>query len=122
MPVNAPNQGGDFRNPSSVAVDRLDNLYVVDSDLRRVMRRNPSGQWERCMPPAAAPGESYEPTGLSFDASNNLYLVERAVTGSRLLQRHPEGDWTLLAESGTGPRVNGGSLTPSEFIDLNKAE
>jgi hypothetical protein len=54
------------------------------------------------MPPAM-PGETFQPAAVRVDRSDNLYLFERGVTGSRLLQRHRQGRWRVLAESGTGP-------------------
>jgi hypothetical protein len=79
---------------------------VVDSDFRRVLKRNPTGRWEPCMPPAV-PGQTYQPLALSFDPVGNLYLIDHGQNSTRLLQRDPQGNWGILSESGAGPEALG---------------
>jgi len=85
-----------FGDTWSVAVDRQDNLYVAEWRYNRVMKLNARGEWEVCMPAGKAVGQTENPTWLSVDASDNLYVISG---GGRLDKRDPKGRWTVLANT-----------------------
>jgi tripartite motif-containing protein 71 len=90
-----------FREPSSVAVDREDNLYVADDEYHRVMKLNTLGQWELCVPSGRGGGKTDGPQCFSMDASGNLYVAD-GQRGGRLQKRDLEGHWTVFAAPGPG--------------------
>ena len=68
---------GEFRWPTSVAVDSQQNVYVSDELLHRISIFDPRGKflsrWDVPQPEGAEPSG---PTSLAFDKNDNLYVVD----------------------------------------------
>ena len=73
--------------PESMAIDRDDNLYVLDFGNRRVLKIAPSGTTLRAI---AVPGRNL--AGLALDAHGNLYVPDQAT--HRILILAPGGELT----------------------------
>ena len=94
---------GEFRWPTSIALDSQQNLYLSDEWLRRVSIYDPRGnflsKWEVPSPNADTPGA---PTNLVFDGDDNLYVVDR--TGNCVQVFTKDGKFLhRFGSQGTGP-------------------
>ena len=70
---------GEFRWPSSIALDSGGNVYVCDEWSQRISIYDPKGKFlARWQVPAHSGGETPRPTGLAFDRNDHLYVVDRA--------------------------------------------
>ena len=89
---------GEFRWPTSIALDSDTNVYVCDEWLRRVCIYDKDGkflsQWEV---PGPKEDEPSYPTGMAFDREDNLYLVDR---GNHYVQTYTK-EGKLLHQFGT---------------------
>ena len=82
-----------FRFPSSIAVDRYDNLYVADQDVMKLNRR---GEWEVFVPVGGELGQTSKPLLIWMDRFDNFYLFD--ARPRRLQKRDRKGRWTVLAK------------------------
>ena len=70
---------GEFRWPTSIALDSQDNVFVSDEWLQRITMFDPKGKFIAKWQMPASPGEEIpRPSGLAFDEDDNLYVVDRA--------------------------------------------
>ncbi len=93
------NGAGEFNKPRSIAIDRLDNFYVVDMT-GRVQKFSPDGafllSWQ--MPQT----EKGKPKGMGCDLNGNIIVVEPHY--SRVNHFTPEGQLvTQWGQNGTNP-------------------
>jgi hypothetical protein len=80
--------GGALNNPTGIAVDSSGNIWVVDTGNNRVVKFNSSGVYVSAFgagyngvsgatgSSGSTVGKFNTPTGIAFDASNNLYVVD----------------------------------------------
>lgn len=111
--------------PEGLAVDRVGNLYIADSDSCRVRRVSPDGVITTVAGtgnagcsgdggPATQATLSY-PDGLAVDGDGNLYVADR---GNRRVRRvSPDGVITTVA--GTGEYGSGGDGSPATNATLS---
>lgn len=98
------NQPGEMNEPIGIAVDKSGNVYVADTNNRRIQKFDNTGkfaaQW--AVPQGAwDPGPYLEPF-MAVDASGNLYVTEPM--GKNVLKYSPDGK--LLGQSkGTADRT-----------------
>ena len=90
-----------FREPSSVALDHEDNLYVADDEYHRIMKLNTGGGWELCVPAGRGIGQTREPGRILVDGSGNLYVLD-GPGRNRLRKRSREGQWMDLTPPNPG--------------------
>ncbi len=68
---------GQFMWPSSVGLDKDENVYVSDEYLHRITIFDKDGKFRsKWGTPGSGPGELNGPSGLAFDRKDNLYLVD----------------------------------------------
>lgn len=76
--------GVTFRQPYDVAVDRRDQVYVLDRLLAAVLRFGTSGALEAVLGgPGSGPGQFFEPEALAIDAGDRLLVAD---TGNHRVQ------------------------------------
>ena len=102
---------GQFNKPRSVAVDRLDNLYVVDMT-GRVQKFSPRGQWVTSW--RLPETDLGKPKGMCRDQSGNIVVVEPHY--QRVNHFSPEGK--LVEQWGTPGRAPG-QLTLPRAVAVN---
>jgi len=69
--------GGQFVWPTSIDLDRDENLYVSDEQLQRISIFDKEGQFlAKWGKPGSGEGELRGPSGLAFDREDNLYVVD----------------------------------------------
>ena len=68
---------GEFILPTSIALDRQDNVYVADEWLNRISIFDKKGNFlDKWGVSGSKKGELNRPTGIVFDQEENLYLVD----------------------------------------------
>ena len=94
---------GEFRMPSSIAVDSKGNVYTADEYLHRVTVFDSSGAFAaKWGEHGSAPGQIDGPSGLAIDSDDNVYVADQR--NDRVQKFTPDG--SLIAgwgESGSGP-------------------
>ncbi len=69
---------GQWRLPTSIALDSKGNIYTADERLHRITIFDPSGAFAaKWGAHGSGPGEIDGPSGLAFDADDNLYVVDQ---------------------------------------------
>ena len=93
---------GQFVWPTSIDVDRDENLYVSDEQLQRVSIFDKDGKFlARWGKPGSGAGELRGPSGLAFDREDNLYVVDSL--NSRVQQFTKDGKFlTQWGRHGSG--------------------
>jgi sugar lactone lactonase YvrE len=103
-------QPGELNEPIGIAVDSAGNVYVADTNNRRIQKFSPTGQPAAQWPvPAGSwePGPYLEPF-LAVDGAGNLYataptshsVLKFSPTGTLLGQKSAQGDATLQLPTG----------------------
>ncbi len=123
---NTGTQGGEFNNPSGVAVDSSGNLYVVEVDHNRVQKFNNSGSFEWMMGSGVNGGSGPEictvaancqagdytgtqggefglPNNVVVDSNSNLYVADAGHNRVQKFTNSGSFEWMI------GGSVNGGS-------------
>jgi len=90
---------GQFNAPTHMAVDGYGNIWVADSGNNRIQEFNSSGAWLLTIGGGAVSSSSScscasgngalyfnNPTGIAFDSSNNLYVVDNSNNRVVILQ------------------------------------
>jgi len=68
---------GQFVWPTSIDLDRDENLYVADEQLQRISIFDKEGKFlAKWGKPGSGEGELRGPSGLAFDREDNLYMVD----------------------------------------------
>ena len=99
----SPGDGdGQFRQPSSIAMDGQERIYVADEHNHRVSIFDPSGEFlGKWGEPGSGDGQLDGPCGLAFDAEDNLYVVDQ--NSSWVQKFTSDGEYLLQwGESGDG--------------------
>ena len=85
---------GQFVWPTSIDVDRDENLYVSDEQLQRISIFDKDGKFlAKWGKPGSGAGELRGPSGLAFDREDNLYVVDSL--NSRVQQFTKDGKFLL---------------------------
>ena len=101
---------GQFIHPFGIAVDVSGDIYVVDTDNRRIQKFDPDGNFIfKFGTPGSEDGEFKQPVGVAVDVSGDIYVVD---SGNHRIQKFdPDGNFifkfgTLGSEDGQfrGPR------------------
>ena len=83
--------------PTSIALDREENLYVSDEWLNRIAIFTKDGDWLGAWGNrGSGDGEFDQPSGITFDSENNLYVVD---TGNHRIQKYTK-DGQFLSQWG----------------------
>ena len=94
---------GQFRLPTSIALDSKGNVYTADEYLHRITVFDSSGAFAaKWGDHGCAPGEIDGPSGLAIDSDDNVYVVDQR--NDRVQKFTSDG--SLIAgfgESGSGP-------------------
>jgi uncharacterized protein (TIGR03437 family) len=121
-----PGVAADLALPRGIAVDGTGNIYVADSNNRRVRKISSSGQ----ISAFAGRGElgssgdggpavnatMNSPTGLTLDATGNLYISDS--NNNRVRKVSPDGRIVTVAGSGKGSGGFGGDGGPATNAEL----
>ena len=101
--------------PTSIALDREENLYVTDEWLNRVAIFSKDGDWLGSWGVVGSgDGEFNQPSGIHFDVDDNVFLVD---TGNNRVQKYTKDGKYLssFGSFGTGD----GELNMPWGIDLD---
>lgn len=92
---------GDFEDPTGVALDREDNIYVADSGNHRIQKFDARGQWVAAWGKMGqGPGQFDRPLGLAIDSSHGWIYV--ADTDNARIQKFDASGKFLLAWGRSG--------------------
>jgi serine/threonine-protein kinase len=111
--ADGPGASAMFRNPSSVAVDSLGNVYVADYNNNRIRKINSSGAVTTLAgsgTPSFADGlgtnaQFSSPSGVAVDSSGTIYVADS--NNHRIRKVTSGGAVTTLAGSGTPSFADG---------------
>lgn len=67
---------GEFNNPSEVAVDSKDNLYVTDTANQRIQKISSDGNVTSIGKNGSALGKFIVPYGVAIDSKDNSYVTD----------------------------------------------
>src|ERR1019366_8607927 len=119
-----PALAAQFSNIQGIAIDRLGNLYLSDTDNHRV--RKVSGGTVTTIAGTGVAGFSGDgksavnaqlnfPYGLALDSAGNLYIAE--FEGHRVRKLTPDGKLSTVAGTGVAGWSGDGSRAPAAQID-----
>ena len=94
---------GQFIWPTSIDLDRDENLYVADDHLQRISIFDKEGKFlHKWGKPGSGEGELCGPSGLAFDQEDNLYVVDSL--NSRVQKFTKDGKFLAMwGRHGRGP-------------------
>ncbi len=103
--------------PTSIALDRDENLYVTDEWLNRVAIFSKDGDWLGSWGVVGdGDGQFNQPSGIHFDADDNLVLVD---TGNHRVQKYTKDGQYIAAFGSFG--AEDGQLNLPWGIDIDAA-
>lgn len=101
-----------FRGPQDLFVDKNDNIYIVDTDNRRVVKMNSSYETVGVF---YGPDKAFNsPAGIFVDDDGDMYVADTG--NNRIVHMDPDGNFV---EEFTNPESDlntGESFTPSKLI------
>ncbi|MDE1770117.1 MAG: 6-bladed beta-propeller [Thaumarchaeota archaeon] len=69
---------GRFNNPSAIATDSRDNIYVADTDNHRIQKFDSDGNFILSWgTEGLGVGQFEQPVGLAIDSADNIYVVDK---------------------------------------------
>ncbi|GIT13969.1 MAG: hypothetical protein CM1200mP35_07890 [Chloroflexota bacterium] len=90
--------------PTSIALDKEENLYISDEWLNRIAIFSKDGEWiGHWGTKGENRGEFNQPSGIAFDQDENLFVVD---TGNNRVQKYTK-DGTIIDEWGTSGSGDG---------------
>ena len=94
---------GQFVWPTSLDLDREENIYVSDENLNRITVMDKDGQFlTKWGAPGSGDGELNRPSGIAFDSADNLYVVDSL--NNRVQQFTKDGQFLGgWGSAGSGP-------------------
>ncbi len=116
-----------FRNPTGVAVDAFDNVYVVDQRSHLIRKITPTGVVSTLAGSGSAGSSdgtgtaaSFNfPFGIAVDAFDNIYVTDQ--NNSLIRSITPAGVVSTLAGSGSIGSTNGTGTAASFFVPIGVA-
>ena len=97
-------EDGQFMWPTSIALDRGENVYISDQWLNRISIFDKGGNFlDRWGTKGAGEGQINEPFGITFDSEDNLHVVD---SGNNRVQKFTK-DGKFLGKWGEGGRGPG---------------
>ena len=109
-----------LNQPSAVAVDSADNVYIADTGNRRIEKVTPAGQLSffagtgsyGAPSPGAATSSNFQSlSGITVDPDDNVYVAN----DSRVLKISQSGVLSFFAGTGTSGPANEGAATSSNL-------
>ena len=71
-------QDGRFNNPSAIAIDSKDNIYVADTGNHRIQKFDSDGNFILSWgTEGIGAGQFEQPVGLAIDSGDNIYVVDK---------------------------------------------
>ena len=117
LPANAPPRQYFFNEPTGVAWDSKDNIYVSDGYKNsRVAKFDKNGAWIKAWgEPGNGPGQFKLPHGIAIDAKDNVYVADR---GNNRIQVFDADGKFLRQITENVPEAPG--TIPSKMYQYNK--
>jgi len=89
---------GVYKGLRDIAVDRFGDFFVLDSRGKRVIKYSPSGKRLKAIGPRIASVELRDPSFISVDDANNLYILDRRQRSIYII--NPAGELILSFQYG----------------------
>jgi hypothetical protein len=88
--LNTEDENLAFNSPSDIALDSVDNIYILDSGNQRIQKFSPEGKYLATIGrKGQGPGEFNYPGSLDIDGQGNLYVLDSFVKKIQVLS--PQG-------------------------------
>lgn len=95
---------GSFGHPQAIAIDRVDIVYIADTDNHRILKFSPT--WELLASigrEGLRPGEFNHPSGVAVDRHSNLYVAD---TKNHRVQKFDSSGQLLACWGGFGRKTS----------------
>ncbi|MDE1842483.1 MAG: 6-bladed beta-propeller [Thaumarchaeota archaeon] len=72
------NEEGRFNNPTAIAIDSKNNIFVADTDNHRIQKFDSDGNFLLSWgTEGTGQGQFEQPVGLAIDSSDNIYVIDK---------------------------------------------
>ncbi len=120
---NGPGTSAQLNMPESLALDAAGNLYIADTSNHRVRKLSPQGIMSTVAGSDTGAGDNgpalnallFQPSGLAFDSSGNLYIAD--TLNNRIRRVSPDGN--IITVAGNGSAGYSGDNGPATRAQLN---
>ena len=101
-----------FKNPLDIFVDNQDNIYIVDSDNKRVVKMNSNYETVGVF---YGPDKAFDsPSGIFVDDDGDMYVADTG--NNRIVHMDPDGNFVEEFTNPESELNTGDSFTPSKLI------